>query len=158
MPRPRVVDWATNPTKQIISREDAQKRGLSRFFDGEPCAHGHVAERYVGNGRCAACQVGYNRARRDDGREARPSTKPEPRLAPTNPTPEHIALLRRLVEWLPAGVVGVHGPRFLARGWVESRQGAGGMEYRRSEAGDKVLRGLRRRAARGQGMEGGVGA
>jgi len=40
---------------QTISRESARLAGLSRFFSGEPCKHGHVAERFVINGRCHAC-------------------------------------------------------------------------------------------------------
>lgn len=40
-----------------ISRTDARKAGLSRFFTGKPCLHGHLAERFVCNARCVACQA-----------------------------------------------------------------------------------------------------
>jgi 5-methylcytosine-specific restriction endonuclease McrA len=40
---------------ETISRDEARERGLKRFFTGEPCKHGHIAERYVSNRHCAAC-------------------------------------------------------------------------------------------------------
>lgn len=40
----------------VIAREDAYDRGLRRFYTGEPCKKGHVAERYVVNGACIECQ------------------------------------------------------------------------------------------------------
>lgn len=39
----------------IISREDAKSSGLKRFFTGDLCGHGHVAERYVSSGNCVQC-------------------------------------------------------------------------------------------------------
>jgi len=42
-------------TPQIISREDATAKGINRFFTGEPCKHGHLAERRTGNGMCIPC-------------------------------------------------------------------------------------------------------
>jgi hypothetical protein len=38
-----------------ISRNDAQARGLRKFFTGKPCKNGHIAERYVQNGTCVQC-------------------------------------------------------------------------------------------------------
>jgi hypothetical protein len=45
---------------KIVTRQEAKKEGLSRYFTGEPCKHGHVAERYSGAGICVEC----DRARR----------------------------------------------------------------------------------------------
>lgn len=39
----------------IISRQDAKLQGLTRYFTGKPCKHGHVAERDVNNSGCAEC-------------------------------------------------------------------------------------------------------
>lgn len=39
----------------IISRDEALAQGLLRYFTGEPCKHGHVAERYVKNRACLEC-------------------------------------------------------------------------------------------------------
>jgi len=47
---------------QIISKADAKAQGLTRYFTGKPCPHGHVAERRVDNGHCVECA--RERARR----------------------------------------------------------------------------------------------
>lgn len=40
----------------IITREEAQEQGLTKYFTGKPCKHGHLAERYTVNTRCSVCQ------------------------------------------------------------------------------------------------------
>lgn len=40
---------------KIITRAEARSQGLKTFFTGEECLHGHVSERYVGNGGCREC-------------------------------------------------------------------------------------------------------
>lgn len=40
---------------EIVSRADARARGLKYYFTGEPCPKGHIAERYVSNLHCIAC-------------------------------------------------------------------------------------------------------
>ena len=40
---------------EIVSRKEAIERGLKRYFTGKPCKNGHVAERFVSNGRCVEC-------------------------------------------------------------------------------------------------------
>jgi hypothetical protein len=39
----------------IIGRDAASALGLKRFFTGEPCKHGHVAERIVSSHGCTEC-------------------------------------------------------------------------------------------------------
>jgi len=41
---------------QIISRKEAIAQGLSRYFTGEPCGHGHIDERYVSGRGCHTCR------------------------------------------------------------------------------------------------------
>ena len=41
---------------KIITRQQAQTLGLTRYFTGQPCKHGHVAERRTDTGNCIACQ------------------------------------------------------------------------------------------------------
>ena len=41
---------------QIILRSEAKKLGLKRYFTGNPCKHGHFAERRTGYGNCVECQ------------------------------------------------------------------------------------------------------
>jgi hypothetical protein len=45
---------AVNPP-DIIGRDEARSLGLKRFFTGKPCKRGHIAERYIGSGRCLQC-------------------------------------------------------------------------------------------------------
>ncbi len=40
---------------EIISRAEAQERGLKRYFTGNACPHGHVSERLVANRKCHKC-------------------------------------------------------------------------------------------------------
>jgi len=39
----------------IITRKEAKARGLPRYFTGEPCKHGHVAERQTSSNGCFGC-------------------------------------------------------------------------------------------------------
>ena len=42
--------------KKVISREEARAKGMTFFFNGESCVHGHKADRYVISGACVKCQ------------------------------------------------------------------------------------------------------
>jgi hypothetical protein len=56
---------------QRITREVAKARGLKRYFTEQPCARGHVAERFVADGRCVQCnRERHRRARRDRDNQA----------------------------------------------------------------------------------------
>lgn len=37
------------------ARSNAAKDGRARYFTGRPCKRGHIAERFVSNGRCVEC-------------------------------------------------------------------------------------------------------
>lgn len=39
----------------LISYADAKAAGLKRYFTGEPCKHGHIAERFVSSCGCVEC-------------------------------------------------------------------------------------------------------
>lgn len=39
----------------LVSRTQAVSEGLPRYFTGEPCKHGHVAERYTASKTCCVC-------------------------------------------------------------------------------------------------------
>ncbi len=49
---PRGVPWAKE-----TPRRTAKALGLTRYFTGEPCKNGHIAERRVANGLCIECAV-----------------------------------------------------------------------------------------------------
>lgn len=40
---------------KLTSKESATQQGLVRFFTGEPCKHGHIAERRTRDSYCIAC-------------------------------------------------------------------------------------------------------
>jgi 5-methylcytosine-specific restriction endonuclease McrA len=41
--------------RPIITRAEAKAAGLTRYFTGKPCNHGHMCERYVKGGACLEC-------------------------------------------------------------------------------------------------------
>lgn len=40
-----------------ITKQEAKRLGLIRFFTGEPCKHSHVSERRVSSGECIECNL-----------------------------------------------------------------------------------------------------
>lgn len=40
---------------KIVTRDQALAQGLSRYFTGKPCKHGHLVDRYVVNYTCTTC-------------------------------------------------------------------------------------------------------
>ena len=46
---------------EVISRQDAKAKGLSRYYTGQPCKHGHVAMRQTTNGICVECSLLINK-------------------------------------------------------------------------------------------------
>jgi len=57
-----MLDMTSNPVEPdvlpVISRADAIKAGLLRYCTGEPCIHGHRAERWVSSCHCCQCDRG----------------------------------------------------------------------------------------------------
>lgn len=49
----------------VTSWEEAAARGESRFRTGRPCRAGHLAERYVSNRQCVACNAQNARQREE---------------------------------------------------------------------------------------------
>ena len=48
-------DVGSADASKLVSREEAKRLGLKRYFTGEPCKHGHVAERFVSSTHCSTC-------------------------------------------------------------------------------------------------------
>lgn len=63
----------------FISREDALRQGLKRYFTGEPCKYGHVSQRFSKCRACVACHDKRNtetyRRRKESGDDARASIR-----------------------------------------------------------------------------------
>jgi hypothetical protein len=47
--------------QEIISRKNAKKLGLKKYFTGKPCKNGHTSERYTITGICTECQKEKNK-------------------------------------------------------------------------------------------------
>jgi hypothetical protein len=66
-----------------LLREAARSRGEKRYFTGQPCIAGHVAQRAVSNGTCVECIIARGRANphwfseHDEKRKQRLETDPE---------------------------------------------------------------------------------
>lgn len=41
----------------IISRQEAKEQGLTHYFTGIPCIHGHLSRRRVKDRNCAKCEI-----------------------------------------------------------------------------------------------------
>lgn len=48
---------------EIITRQEAKARGLKRYFTGELCKRGHLAERFACNTTCRDCQIERRRVK-----------------------------------------------------------------------------------------------
>ncbi|MDN0126884.1 hypothetical protein QVO16_07905 [Yersinia massiliensis] len=49
---------------KIITRTDAAKVGLLKYYTGKPCRNGHLGERYTVNGSCVECNANHTIAQR----------------------------------------------------------------------------------------------
>ena len=47
--------WRLRMKDKIITRKEAIEKGLTRYFSGKTCPHGHLAEREVKKGTCVVC-------------------------------------------------------------------------------------------------------
>lgn len=65
---------------KIINLSEAKAAGLTKYFTGKPCKHGHVAERYVGGGACTDC-LSVNNGRDPEAVERRPAAESRAALA-----------------------------------------------------------------------------
>lgn len=54
---------------EIISRSDAKAKGLSRYFTGKACKHGHISFRRTVNGTCIECLRNTETRHREKYRE-----------------------------------------------------------------------------------------
>lgn len=59
--------WGMTPTQnslsasngaslEVVTRDEARKARLTRYYTGEPCKHGHFAERLTRDGFCTECK------------------------------------------------------------------------------------------------------
>ena len=56
---------------EIITRKEAIEQGLSKFFTGKPCKHGHIALRKVSDSHCIDCAKNKNKIYMQNNKEKR---------------------------------------------------------------------------------------
>jgi len=54
---------------EIITRQEAKERGLTRFFTGVPCKHGHIGYMQTNKGECIECKRLWDKNNRDKIRD-----------------------------------------------------------------------------------------
>ena len=97
-----------NINMKIISRQEAIEKKLTRYFTGEPCKHGHIAEKLLSNRTCIKCLLikKHERAQKPDVKASdlarlnkHNKANPEMHLARTRK--RQAALLQRVPKWDP---------------------------------------------------------
>lgn len=53
----------------IISRQDAKRQGLSKYFTGKPCKHGHLSKRNVDTRVCIECRKEYRKIYKEQNKK-----------------------------------------------------------------------------------------
>ena len=57
---------------RVVSRAEAEARGLTWYFTGKPCGRGHICRRNVCNHTCRECnKVNAGSSKADHGRAAK---------------------------------------------------------------------------------------
>lgn len=46
----------------LIKRSEAKKSGLTKYYTGKECKHGHISKRFTGSGSCCKCKEISSRA------------------------------------------------------------------------------------------------
>jgi hypothetical protein len=77
---------------KLISRQEAIKQGLTRYFTGLSCKHGHIAEKLLSNRTCVECLLIKKKIRNE-----RPDVKEKSiaRLNAANTPAKHLARTRK---------------------------------------------------------------
>ena len=52
------------------TKREATRLGVSRYFTGKICKHGHIAERYKTGGSCVVCHAAKQAKRYQNNKEA----------------------------------------------------------------------------------------
>jgi hypothetical protein len=79
----------------VISLRQAKDQGLTRYFTGAPCKHGHVAERLVSTRGCLVCGNERLQAYKEKNREAFLEKKRSTQARYVAENPEKIMAIRR---------------------------------------------------------------
>lgn len=64
-------EWNEQTEWKIVTRKEAQEKGLKKYFTGLECRKGHLDQRYTMDSGCITCRRGYNKRYLTEGREPR---------------------------------------------------------------------------------------
>jgi hypothetical protein len=53
----------------MVNKKEATEKGLTFYFTGKPCKHGHISERLVKGGSCRECKNSISAKKRNENRE-----------------------------------------------------------------------------------------
>lgn len=82
---------------ELISRQEANNKGLTRYFTGKDCKHGHICQRKVNSGVCVECSILCTRKWRQNGSyNPEFKTKPLPSIEYLN---ECFSLINGALYW-----------------------------------------------------------
>lgn len=60
--------------RKIITLAEAREAGLTKYFSGVPCKHGHMSERYTKSNSCIECRRNIEKSGRQDGKKLQPNS------------------------------------------------------------------------------------
>jgi len=114
----------TKPPPPIISREAAHAAGKRFYFTGEPCKHGHLAQRYTSTNGCVDCLRKFKPRVNAYSKDKVPFAV-EALWVSKRYTPEQLAQLRAYLQTaadtfeahaLPPVCVACNGTRYVPKG------------------------------------------
>jgi hypothetical protein len=50
----------------MVNKKEATEKGLTFYFTGKPCKHGHISERLVKGGSCRECKNSISAKKRNE--------------------------------------------------------------------------------------------
>lgn len=80
---------------ELMTRSMAALQGIRRYFTGQPCKYGHVAERFTSSGGCVVCANPLHRSVRNQVGDKIINV---PLAVPHNFTEEHREILRKWLQ------------------------------------------------------------
>ena len=93
----------------IITRKEAQAQGLTHYFTGKPCKHGHLEKRFASSGQCTVCLANHDRRYRSDPKGARNQQSLANQNRKMRENPEFVAARREHARRHREAFKAIHG-------------------------------------------------
>lgn len=110
----------------LVTRKEARDVGLSKFFTGVPCKHGHIAERRSANGTCLVCA----RSERARYRANHPERIAEVKASYYAANSERISLVRK--NWYSSNKESIRATRAITRAANKGKTSEQNRRYRQA--------------------------